>query len=97
MTEGALLVLKQALQDIVNLPQPDGHDCDDDKVIETLSELIEGEMHGFEVWATQGQGGVLDNTYPTLEEALAHVEKHKGEASFGIKYPSGNWHEWGRV
>ena len=43
MTPGALAVLKQALHDICYLPQPDGHDCDDDKVIEVLSELIEKE------------------------------------------------------
>jgi len=45
----------------------------------------------FEVWATQGQGGVLDASYPTLEAALAHLERHKGSASFGIKLPSGDW------
>jgi len=94
MTKGALEVLRVALRNICALPQPDGHDCDDDMVIDTLSKMIGGEMFGFEVWATQGQGGVLDETYPTFEEALAHVEQHKGDASFGIKYPNGNWHKW---
>jgi len=43
MTKGALAVLKRALQDIIELPQPDGHDCDDDQVIELLADLIEKE------------------------------------------------------
>jgi len=43
MTKGCLAVLKRALQDIIELPQPDDHDCDDDHVIETLSDLIEEE------------------------------------------------------
>ena len=43
MTKGCLSVLKRALQDIIELPQPDGHDCDDDEVIELLADLIEKE------------------------------------------------------
>jgi len=43
MTKGCLAVLKKALQEIIELPQPDGHDCDDDQVIELLSDLIEKE------------------------------------------------------
>ena len=43
MTNEALLILKQALHDIRYLPQPDGHDCDDDQVIEVLFNLIENE------------------------------------------------------
>lgn len=43
MTKGALAVLKRALQEIIELPQPDGHDCDDDQVIELLSDMIEKE------------------------------------------------------
>jgi hypothetical protein len=43
MTKGCLAVLKRALQDIIELPQPDGHDCDDDEVIELLADLIEKE------------------------------------------------------
>jgi hypothetical protein len=43
MTKGCLAVLKRALQDIIELPQPDGHDCDDDQVIELLADMIEKE------------------------------------------------------
>jgi|HubBroStandDraft_1064217.scaffolds.fasta_scaffold80799_3 hypothetical protein len=43
MTKGCLDVLKRALQEIIELPQPDGHDCDDDQVIELLSDMIEKE------------------------------------------------------
>ena len=48
----------------------------------------------YEVWASQGQGGGLDEAYPTLEAALAHVERHKGEASYGIKLPDGTWYNF---
>lgn len=40
MTEGARAVLKQARKDINGLWQPDGHDCDDDQVLEALDELL---------------------------------------------------------
>jgi hypothetical protein len=43
MSPGALAVLKSALQEIIELPQPDLHDCDDDQVIELLSDMIEKE------------------------------------------------------
>jgi hypothetical protein len=43
MTKGALAVLKRALQEIIELPQPDEYECDDDQVIELLSDLIEKE------------------------------------------------------
>jgi hypothetical protein len=43
MTKGCLAVLKKALQEIIELPQPPMHDCDDDQVIEFLSDLIEKE------------------------------------------------------
>ncbi len=43
MTPEALGVLKQALHDIIHLPQPDEHDCDDDQVIEVLADLIDKE------------------------------------------------------
>jgi hypothetical protein len=43
MSPGALAILKTALHDICYLPQPDGHDCDDDQVIELLSDMIEKE------------------------------------------------------
>lgn len=45
----------------------------------------------YELWATQGQGPVFCESFPTLEQALSHVEEG---ASFGIKYPNGTWHKW---
>ena len=51
----------------------------------------------YEVYGTQGQGGSEhpDETFPTLEEALAFVKTHKDDGSWGIKYPDGTWHKWG--
>jgi hypothetical protein len=48
------------------------------------------------LYVTQGQGSseVPDLEFDTLDEALAHVEEHAGEASFGIKYPDGDWYQW---
>lgn len=46
------------------------------------------------VHASQGQGGMLWNTFDSLEEALTEVRDHEGEASFGIEYPDGTWHQW---
>lgn len=43
MTPGTLAILTKALYDIIHLPQPDEHECDDDQVIETLSNLINEE------------------------------------------------------
>ena len=50
----------------------------------------------YDLFVTQGQGSGPnpDLTFDTLEEALQHVEEHKGEASFGIRYPDGSWHKW---
>lgn len=48
----------------------------------------------YELWATQGQGGSKELEFATLEEALEHVKKHAGEASFAIKYPDKSWHQW---
>ncbi len=50
----------------------------------------------YKVWGTQGQGTGEnpDETFPTLEEALAFVRTHKDDASWGIEYPDGTWHDW---
>lgn len=48
----------------------------------------------YELWVSQGQGGSKEEEFDSLKEALDHVEKHKGEASFAILYPTGEWHEW---
>jgi hypothetical protein len=40
MTPGARAVLAKALDEIINLPQPDEHDCDDDEVISILTDLL---------------------------------------------------------
>jgi len=48
----------------------------------------------YELWATQGQGGSREAYFRTLKEALAHIDQHKGKASFAIKYPDGSWHQW---
>jgi len=48
----------------------------------------------FELWATQGQGGAMQEEFPTLEEALLYVEQHKDDASFAIKLPDGSWYDW---
>jgi hypothetical protein len=50
----------------------------------------------YEVWMTQGQGSgdTPDETFPTLQQALKFVEKHKGECSFAIRLPNGKWHTW---
>lgn len=50
----------------------------------------------YELWMTQGQGGEKVKEYLSLEEALEAAEegiKNK-EGSFGIKYPTGDWHKW---
>lgn len=43
MTDATRTILATALHEICNLSQPYGHDCDDDNVIETISELLEEE------------------------------------------------------
>jgi hypothetical protein len=48
----------------------------------------------YELWGTQGQGGILFGSYSTFKEALADVKIHAGSCAFGIKYPSGRWHKW---
>jgi hypothetical protein len=48
-------------------------------------------MKLYEVHGTQGQGSMLFETFNNLKDALKYVKDHKGEASFGIKYPSGRW------
>lgn len=48
----------------------------------------------FEIWITQGQGGVMVARKKSLRLALRYVEHRKGEGSFGIKYPNGKWHQW---
>jgi hypothetical protein len=48
----------------------------------------------YELWVTQGQGGDVGGLFDSLGEALAFVKEHEGEASFGIKYPNGDWHNW---
>lgn len=58
----------------------------------TLKELRDMTM--YEIHATQGQGGGLVARKSTLQRALRYVELRVGEASFGIKYPSGRWHKW---
>jgi len=50
----------------------------------------------YELWMSQGQGGMLWKKFTTLKEALAYAEngiKNK-EGSFAIKYPTGEWHQW---
>jgi hypothetical protein len=49
----------------------------------------------YEIWASQGPGGVLVVTTTTLSRALRYCIEHYGEASFAIKYPTGEWHRWG--
>lgn len=48
----------------------------------------------YDVFATQGQGGSIDASFDTLEEAVAFTDAHKGEANYAIRYPDGKWHEW---
>ena len=48
----------------------------------------------YQVMATQGQGGVCVAKYTTLGWALRYVERHKGEGSFAIIYPNGEYHKW---
>lgn len=61
-----------------------------------MLKLCVGKDYGkkYEIWATQGQGGVLMKKVLSLKLALRYVKKHKGEASFAIKYPNRRWHEW---
>jgi len=46
------------------------------------------------IWATQGQGGLPLTDFGTLEEALTFTEENKGDASFAIVYPNGEFHKW---
>ena len=50
----------------------------------------------YEVWITQGQGGVLAEKFETLHEALAYAEQgiYNKEDSFAVKYPTGEMHQW---
>jgi hypothetical protein len=48
----------------------------------------------YTVWATQGQGSMLVECMDTLSDALLYVKLHEREASHGIKYPDGSWHNW---
>jgi hypothetical protein len=49
----------------------------------------------YEVWCTQGQGGVKDCEFMTLREALAYVTPIAGvEGSFAIRKPNGTWYDW---
>jgi hypothetical protein len=46
------------------------------------------------VMATQGQGGIPVRSYARLGWALRYIERHRGEASFGVILPTGEWHTW---
>lgn len=48
----------------------------------------------YKLWVTQGQGGSVEAEFVTLDEALAHVERLAGQASFAIEYPDGTYHDW---
>ena len=66
----------------------------------TSEDRPEGEIgpktteQGYVVHVTQGQGDVIEGVFPSLEAALNYISAHKSEASFGIKYPDGHWHDW---
>ena len=63
---------------------------------EYISEMEQRKLNGYEVWVTQGQGGMPVEKFGTLEEALAYAEKgiKNKEGSFAVKYPTGEWYEW---
>lgn len=46
------------------------------------------------LYVTQGQGGGPESFFWNLDAAVTYVRAHKGEGSFGIKYPNGEWHKW---
>lgn len=50
----------------------------------------------YELWMSQGQGGMPIEKYETLEEALKRAKEgiDNKEGSFAIKYPTGEWHQW---
>jgi hypothetical protein len=63
----------------------------------------QGEIEGMErakasgkyvILATQGQGGGQVEECDTLADALRYCEGHKGEASFAVVLPNGEWHKW---
>ena len=78
MTKGCLAVLKRALQDIIELPQPDGHDCDDDQVIELLSDMMAAPSEGGS-WSTYFFNG------RPIESQLDQVEAEGYEIRFVFK------------
>ena len=53
----------------------------------------------YEVWVTQGQGGMLAEKFKTLGEALAYAEQGiaNKEGSFAVKYPTGEMHQWNHL
>ncbi len=53
-------------------------------------------MSKYEVWGTQGQGGVLIERFRTLDEAkefaMAGIKRNDG--SYAIKTPDWEWYKW---
>lgn len=47
----------------------------------------------FEIWMSSGSGMRPGPKFSKLTDALHHVERHIGEASFAIKLPNGTWFE----
>jgi hypothetical protein len=58
----------------------------------------EAEMSGgsgkFDVLATAGQGGSVDASFDTLEEAIAFVRDEWCSACFAVRYPDGTFYDW---
>jgi hypothetical protein len=51
----------------------------------------------YEVWMTQGQGGVMVEEFPDLESAIEYCKPRMGvDGSYAIKYPTGEYHEWSK-
>ncbi len=48
----------------------------------------------YELYADQGQGGIMIEVSEALEPLLEYEREHKGEASFAIRLPSGEWFDW---
>lgn len=65
-----------------------------DVMAKRIAAELEHEMQPCEVFDTRGQSLILSYTAPNLEDALAYIRQHKGEAAFGIKYLDGTWHNF---
>ena len=52
------------------------------------------QNQSYKIHMTQGQGGCVVESVPTLEEAIAFCLERTHEGSFAVECPDGKWFQW---